>query len=102
MPSQAVRLLAAAWLVLFAVSFALLAAEPAGDDSATRALNRLASFMTWQGVAFAPAAIAAALTYKEHGVERPLGFLPLAISVLVISLLVAIIAFRVLVQPSFG
>ena len=100
---QAVRALAGLWLVVFLVSFAvLILTEPTGDGF-TRGLNRLASFMTWQGVAFAPAVVAAYLTYRAAGKaephSKPLGYGPLATSVLLIALLIGIIAFRVLVQP---
>lgn len=104
MQSLAVRALAALWLALFIASFVVLfTAEPTGaGDSFMRGLDRLASFLTWQGVAFAPAVVAAFLTYSAGGVggNKLLGYGPLAVSVMVIGLLIAMIAFRVLVQPA--
>jgi hypothetical protein len=104
MQITAVRALAVLWLALFVASFVvLLTTEPVGDGF-TRGLNRLAAFMTWQGVAFAPAVVCAFLTYRagdEAGRDGKLiGYGPLAVSVLLIGLLIAIIAFRVLVQPA--
>jgi hypothetical protein len=96
---------AAAWLVLFVTSFfALQLTAPAGDGS-TRGLNRIVAFMTWQGAAFALAIVGALLTYRfggaggKHG--KLLGYVPLACSVLLMGMLVAIIAFQVLVVPMF-
>jgi hypothetical protein len=95
---------AAAWLVLFVTSFLVLQlTEPTGDGS-TRGLNRIVSFMTWQGAAFALAIAGALFTYRfgsagKHG--KLVGYVPLACSVFLIGMLVAIIAFRVLVQPQF-
>ena len=105
MQFQAVRALAGLWLARFLASFAVLfLTEPTGDGF-TRGLNRLASFMTWQGIAMAPAAVAALLTYRAAGRRDPhsksIGYAPLTISVLLTALLVAIIAYRVLVAPMF-
>lgn len=105
MQFQAVRVLAGLWLALFLASFAVLfLTEPTGDGF-TRGLNRLASFMTWQGIAMAPAVLAALLTYRAAGSGDPhskrIGYAPLTISVLLIALLVAMIAYRVLVAPMF-
>jgi hypothetical protein len=103
MQAGAVRALAALWLLLFVTSFvAFFVIEPTGDGF-TRGLNRLASFLTWQGAAFAPAVICAFLTYRfGDGAQRYgklIGYGPLAVSVSLVGLLIAIIAFRVLVQP---
>ena len=69
-------------------------------------LNRVASFLTWQGAALVVAAASAAVTRlaAERGVERIklAGYLPLAASVFIVGALVVMIAFRVLVQPAFA
>jgi hypothetical protein len=106
MQTRVIRTVAALWAALFLASFlALLVTEPAGDGF-TRGLNRLASFMTWQGVAFLPAIVCAFLAYRSAGGDAPqsklLGYGPLAASVILIALLIAIIAFRVLVQPALA
>jgi hypothetical protein len=103
---QLVYLSAAVWLVLFVASFVVLqATEPQGDGF-TRGLNRVASFLSWQGAALVVAIICALLTQHavRRGVERVKmpGYLPLVLSVFVVGVLIAMIAYRVLVQPSFG
>jgi hypothetical protein len=95
---------AAAWLVLFVTSFfALQLTAPAGDGSP--GLNRIVAFMTWQGAAFALAMVGALLTYRFGGTRgkhgKLLGYVPLACSVLLMGMLVAIIAFQVLILPMF-
>ncbi len=94
--------LAATWALLFLSSFFVLTFF--GDDGdAMAALSQLASFMTWQGAAFVVAAVAAALTRSaaERRVEgiKLVGYLPLAVSLFVLGSLVAIIAYRVYVEP---
>lgn len=102
MQTVAVRAFAALWLALFVASFIVaLTTEPTGD-SFTRGLNRLASFMTWQAAAFASAVVGAFLTYSARdaaGRSKLLGYGPLVVSVALVGLLIAIIAFRVLLQP---
>jgi hypothetical protein len=105
-PRQIIYVLGAVWLALFGASFVLLQlAEPAGDGF-TRGLNRLASFMTWQISAFVVAIAAAFVTRTAaaRGVERIklVGYAPLAASLFLVASLVAIIAFRVYVEPHFS
>lgn len=100
-----VRALAAVWLVLFAISFVMLqTTEPSGDGPA-QGLNRIASFMTWQGVALIIAAVGALNTRRVaeqlSQQTRLVGYVPLAISVFLVGSLVGIIAYRVLLRPIF-
>jgi hypothetical protein len=66
----------------------------------------MASFMTWQMFAFLVAIASAAFTRvaSGRGAERIklAGYLPLTLSVFIVGALVAMIAFRVLVQPAFA
>jgi hypothetical protein len=104
MYARAVYALGAAWAALFLASFIIWqATDPTGDGFA-RGLNRLASFMTWQGVAFGLAVVSAFVTSRGAGSRnfKLIGYGPLVASVLLLGMLVAIIAFRVLVQPAFG
>jgi hypothetical protein len=96
---------AAVWLVLFITSFVVLQLTSPTGDGFTRGLNRIVAFMTWQIAALVLAMVGALLTYRfggggKHG--KVLGYAPLAFSVLLIGLFVAIIAFRVFVQPLFS
>jgi uncharacterized membrane protein len=100
---QIVYVLGAVWLALFAASFVLLQLTDPPGDGFTRGLNRLASFMTWQISAFV-VAIAAALVTRAaaaRGIERIklVGYVPLAASLFLVASLVAIVAFRVYVEP---
>lgn len=105
-PRAVVNALGVLWLVLIAMSVALSLDAAADGDGFTRGLNRIASFLTWQGAALVVAAVSAALTRfaAERGVERIklIGYLPLATSVFIVGALVVMIAFRVLVQPAFA
>jgi hypothetical protein len=104
MYARAVYALGAAWAALFLASFLALAAEPAGDGF-TRGLNRLASFMTWQGVAFGLAMLSALVTSRLAEGPRNfklIGYGPLVVSGVLLAMLVALIAFRVLVLPAFS
>jgi hypothetical protein len=100
-----VRALAAVWLVLFLISFVMLqVTEPSGAGP-SQGLNRIAAFMTWQGVALVIAAVGALNTRRvaeqlSHQ-TRLVGYVPLAVSVFLVATLVAIIAYRVLVRPIF-
>lgn len=103
---QIIYALGAIWLVLFGLSFILLqTSEPAGEGFA-RGLSRLASFMSWQTGAFVVAIVAAFVTRygTQRGVERIklVGYVPLAASLFLVASLVAIIAFRVYVEPHFS
>ena len=86
--------------MLFITSFVALQLTAPTGDGFTRGLNRIVSFMTWQGAAFVLAMVGALMTYRfggaggRHG--KLLGYVPLAFSVLLIGMLVAIIAFQVL------
>jgi hypothetical protein len=97
--------MAAVWLMLFITSFVVLQLTSPTGDGFTRGLNRIVAFMTWQIAALVLATVGALLTYRfggaggKHG--KLLGYAPLAFSVLLIGLFVAIIAFRVFVLPLF-
>jgi hypothetical protein len=97
--------LGAVWAVLMAVSLVSSLGAEAEGDGFTRGLNRIVSFLTWQAVAFIVAVVAATITRAaaQRGVDRIklAGYLPLAASVFIVGALVAMIAFRVLVQPAF-
>src|SRR5690606_38209874 len=104
MSAWSVRALAALWLALFITSFVALQVTAPEGQGVTRGLNRLAAFLTWQGVALI-VAVAAALVLRGAPTAvrerwRLLGFGPLVVSVVVVAAVVAIIAFRVLVQPN--
>jgi len=93
---------AAVWLLLFVVSFvALQLAESDGTLAAD--LNRVAAFLTWQGVALVVAAIGAFATRYAvaQGVEKIklVGYVPLALSVFLVASFIAIMGFRVFVAP---
>jgi hypothetical protein len=106
MHAKIVWAVAAVWLVLFLASFVVLQMTPPTGDGVTRGLNRIASFMTWQGAAFGLAMVGALLTYRFGGTSgkygKLVGYVPLSLSVFLIGTLVAIIAFRVLVAPLFS
>lgn len=106
MSAWTVRALAALWLALFVTSFVALQVTAPEGEGFTRGLNRLAAFLTWQGAALV-VAVAGALVLRSAALAvrerwRLVGFAPLVVSVVVVAAVVAIIAFRVLVQPSFG
>ena len=94
--------LAAIWLVTFAISFVSLRGADA-DEELAGSLGRIVAFLTWQVVAFAIAA-AATLTAR-HAVARGhlnvklIGYTPLAISVFVIAVFVAVMAIRFVLVP---
>lgn len=95
----------AVWLVLFVVSFPVLHfTEPSGAGLA-RGLNRVAAFLTWQGLALVWAATGAAVARVggNRGVEnlKRLGYAPLAASVLTILLMFAVIGFFYVLRPRF-
>lgn len=94
--------LAAIWLVLFLVSFVSLEAGEAGDDFAA-GLRRVATFLTWQVLAFVVAAGGAFTTRLavERGAERVklFGYLPLAVSVFLVASFILILAYRFYVAP---
>lgn len=103
---QIIYVLGGIWLVLFGLSFVLLqGSEPAGEGFAS-GLSRLASFMSWQIGAFVVAVVAAFVTRHaaQRGVDRIklAGYVPLAASLFLVASLVAIIAFRVYVEPHFS
>ena len=105
-PRTPVYALAGLWAALIVTSVTLSLGAAADGDGLTRGLNRIASFLTWQGAALVVAAASAAVTRlaAERGVERIklAGYLPLAASVFIVGALVVMIAFRVLVQPAFA
>jgi hypothetical protein len=93
--------LAAVWLMLFAASFLTLQAS--GDASGPA---RVATFLTWQLIAFVTAGVAAFATRLAvaRGVERikVIGYGPLALSVFLVASFIALMAFQVYVAPLFG
>ena len=96
--------LAVVWLILFAVSFISLRTTEI-DGSATRDLNRVVTFLTWQTAAFVVAAFGAlatrfALQRGAVGVKL-VGYLPLAMSVFLVASFVALVALRFFVMPLF-
>jgi hypothetical protein len=94
--------LAAIWLVAFAVAFMSLRGGESDDDLASE-LRRVVGFLTWQVVAFAVAAAGALATRRAAARDMPsvklAGYAPLAVSVFVIALFVAIIAVRFYLWP---
>jgi len=97
--------IAAVWLILFVVSFVSL--ETVESDGSDRSqLARVATFLTWQAIAFAVAAVGAVTTRYAvaRGAERVklVGYLPLALSVFLVASFIAIMAFRFYVAPLFG
>jgi hypothetical protein len=96
--------LAAVWLVLFVASFVSL--QFAGSDGGPQSgLARVVSFLTWQLIAFVVATCGAFTTRYAvaRGVERVkiVGYVPLALSVLLVASFVALIGFRFFVAPLF-
>jgi hypothetical protein len=93
--------LAVVWLVLFAASF--LSLQAAEDGGAQSGPARVATFLSWQLVAFLVAAAAALATWQAaaRGVERVkvIGYGPLALSVFLVASFVALVAFQVYVAP---
>jgi hypothetical protein len=104
MRGKVVVALAALWLALFGFSFAVFLTTAPTGDSFARGLNRVASFMTWQGAAFVVAIAAAFATRLLVGAgdrkSKILGYGPLAVSGFIIVMLVAIIAYTVLIKPA--
>ena len=82
MHAKIVWAVAAVWLVLFLASFVVLQVTPPTGDGFTRGLNRIASFMTWQGAAFGLAMVGALLTYRFGGAGgkygKLVGYVPLS------------------------
>jgi hypothetical protein len=104
-PRYVVYALAAVWGVLMVVSLDVSLGGERADQGFAQ-LDRMASFMTWQVRAFVVAIVSAAVTRvaSRRGAERiklP-GYLPLVTSAFTLGALVAMIAFRVLVQPAFA
>jgi hypothetical protein len=102
-PKHVIYGLAGLWLVLFVVSFVTLQlVEPTGTGFA-RGLNRIATFLSWQGAALVAAMVLAWVTRRaaERGVDRIklMGYLPLAASVFIVGSFIAIVAYRVFVAP---
>jgi hypothetical protein len=94
--------LAAVWLVLFVMSFvALETAAPV--DEATADLDRVASFLTWQVLAFSIAGVGAITTRYAvtRGAEKVkvFGYLPLAVSVFLVASFIVILAARLYGMP---
>jgi hypothetical protein len=102
-PKQVVYVLGGVWLVLFVISFVTLQLEAPTGSGFTRGLNRIATFLTWQGAGLAVAMVLAWVTRRatERGVEKIklAGYLPLAVSVFLVGSFIAIVAYRVFVAP---
>jgi hypothetical protein len=97
--------LAAIWLVLFVASFVVLQVGDEPDGGATNRLARVAEFLTWQALAFVAASLGAftARYAAARGVERVkvIGYVPLALSVFLVGLFIALIAFQFYIAPLF-
>jgi hypothetical protein len=96
--------LAVVWLVLFAASFVSLETMES-DGSERNQLARVATFLTWQVIAFV-VAVAGAFTTRyavARGAERVklFGYVPLALSVFLVAAFIALMAFRFYVAPLF-
>jgi hypothetical protein len=102
-PRNVVYALAAAWLVLFATSFITLELGQQGGSASAQMLNRIATFLTWQGIALVAAVMLAFVTQRAvaRGVEKVkfAGYAPLALSTFVVVSFIAIVAYRVFVAP---
>jgi hypothetical protein len=92
--------LAVVWVLLFAASF--LSLQATEDESGPA---RVATFLTWQLIAFVVAAGTAFATRyaAARGVDRIklIGYGPLALSVFLIASFVALMALQVFVVPLF-
>jgi hypothetical protein len=97
-----IQALAVVWLLLFSASFLSLQATEGVPQSGPA---RIATFLTWQLIAFVVAAGAAFATRQAvaRGVERikVIGYGPLALSVFLIASFVALMALQVFVMPLF-
>jgi hypothetical protein len=95
--------LAAVWLVLFVVSFAVVGFGGAEDEEFARRLSKIASFLTWQVVALVIAAVTALVAQRvaARGAEgvKLVGYVPLAMNVFVVVAFIGIVAYRVFVRP---
>jgi len=95
--------LAVIWLVLFLASFASLQVMESDDFESV--LSRVASFLTWQTIAFAVAALGALATRTavSRGAQRIkfVGYGPLAVSVFLMASFVAIVGVRFFIVPLF-
>jgi hypothetical protein len=97
-----IQALAVVWVLLFAASFLSLQATADGPQSGPA---RVATFLTWQLIAFVVAAgTAFATRYAAvRGVDRIklIGYGPLALSVFLVASFVALMALQVFVVPLF-
>jgi len=91
------------WLALFVASFPVLHLTAPTGAGLARGLNRIAAFLTWQGVALVLAIAAAFVARTAHGRGvasiKLLGYTPLAASVGTILLMLAIIGFHYVLRP---
>lgn len=103
---QVVYALAAIWLALFVVSFVSLQFVEESVDETRQNLLRVATFLTWQALAFVAAVVLAIVTYRAaaRGVQRVKlpGYAPLALSVFIVGSFIAILAYRVFVVPALA
>jgi hypothetical protein len=102
MPLKAlIQGLAVVWVMLFGASFFSL--QLGGSEQTGPA--RVATFLTWQLIAFVTAAVTAFVTRlaAARGVERVkvLGYAPLALSVFLVASFIALMAFQIYVAPLF-
>jgi high-affinity Fe2+/Pb2+ permease len=95
--------LAVAWVAVFAASFLTLGFDQQTGNPSAQTLNRVATFLTWQGAALVVAVVLALLTHRAaaRGIEKikAAGFLPLVLSTFVVVSFIAIVAYRVFVVP---
>ena len=100
---QIVYGLSGVWLLLFIASFFVTQQPAEGATEFARGLNRLASLLTWQAVAFGVAVISAWNTREGvklgHRRIKLAGYLPLGASVFLLVTFIAIIAYRFFVAP---
>jgi hypothetical protein len=93
-----IQALAVVWVLLFAASF--LSLQATVDESGPA---RVATFLTWQLIAFVVAAGTAFATRQAaaRGIERikVIGYGPLALSVFLVGSFIALTAFQVFVMP---
>lgn len=95
--------LAVAWLLLFAASFLTLELYEETGNASAQMLNRIATFLTWQGIALIAAVVLALVTQRAvaRGVDKVkfAGYVPLALSTFVVVAFIAIVAYRLFVVP---
>lgn len=91
-PNKALWILIALWAGAFALSFCYSLIFPPSGDPLSQGFAVLGIFLGWQALAmlFAIASLALRLTASARltGLARPFGFVPLAVSVLLLGVLI--------------